>query len=81
MKTLVGEVVLGGTFKIDRRTYTVIKECKVPEALAADLGVVGQHIVEGARGATYLVQTFKDGGFRAIGAGGVSFSGRLEKST
>lgn len=53
------------------REWKVTKELGVGPAVAAQLGIVRQCIIEGARGAVMMLQVFQNGTRRAIsGTGG-----------
>jgi hypothetical protein len=53
------------------RTYRVTDELGVGPAVAAQLGIVRQCIIEGERGAVMMLQVFANGTRRAIsGTGG-----------
>lgn len=52
------------------RTFRVTDELAVPAALAADIGLVRQCIIEGDRGAVMMLQVFANGTRRAISGNG-----------
>lgn len=60
------------TFK--RRNYTITNELPVPALLASE-GLIRQVIIEGAKGATRMLQIWQNGFMRTI-----STSGRVEES-